>query len=354
MGIGQKQAGPAVPKPDLARTQRLMIYSGELTLVVESVAEAIETVKKTAEQAGGFMQSMEAAAIVVKVPAAKFLDLVASVEKLGEVTRKEIKGEDVTDKMRDLTIRLKNAEEFRKRLVALLERANKVEEAIKIEKELERITEAIELFKGKMRALEEQIAYSTLTVRLNSPLPARMVKQGVPFPWVRELAGDLTRGEVSRLRVAAFASRVTFQLPKAFAKYYQVDYLTRATSPDGVLIKVQRHHNVKGADLEFWTELAKRSIAAKRAILVKATRDASLKWHVQAKVIEGVKEVGGKQYRYVLALAVVTRLFGSGHVFTYEAWGPADEFGPREQAIDQSMRSMNLLPCYKKPFRLFR
>jgi hypothetical protein len=286
------------------------------------------------EKAGGYMQSLRNNTMILKIPAAKFTEIIAEIEALGEVASKSIVGEDVTDRMRDLRIRLKNATQIRDRLAALLEKAEKVEEALEIERELGRVTENIELLKGQIQAMENQIAFSTLTVRFNSPLPQQTVKQEIPFPWVLELGADLVTGTrtQSHYHRRRGRGRVRFDLPKSFAKYEDRHYRTRALSADGVLLKVARHTNVEGGDLTFWTTFVKKSLSMQRAILVKRVDKSTVYRGKECVILEGVKEIGGKPYAYLVAIAVT-----KNHVVTYEAWGPADAFESAKTAIKTSI-----------------
>jgi hypothetical protein len=139
-GLPEAQA----PELDPARSKRLVVYNGVIDVVVHRISDSLARIKTTVEDMGGYMQEMTANSITLKIPADKFAAAIEEVGKLGEVTQKDIKGTDVTDQMRDLDIRLKNALQMRERLVKLLERADKVEDALKIEKELQRITETIQ------------------------------------------------------------------------------------------------------------------------------------------------------------------------------------------------------------------
>jgi hypothetical protein len=95
---------------------------------------------------------------------------------------------DVTEQFADLEIRLKNAEAVRERLQALLAKAAKIEDALAVERELERITQTIEQMKGRLRLLGELIAFSTITVNFQAR-PQDQVGSEVrlPFDWLREL-----------------------------------------------------------------------------------------------------------------------------------------------------------------------
>ena len=79
---------------------------------------------------------------------------------------KNIVGQDVTEEYTDYKIRLENAEKARKRYLELLAKAEDVEATLKVEKELERLNETIDLLKGKMKRINHLSEYSTITVNL--------------------------------------------------------------------------------------------------------------------------------------------------------------------------------------------
>ena len=331
---------PVLPEAtESKQNKRLLVYDGVVALLVENIDTSMRQVRKLVEDAGGYMQSMHDSTIVFKIPAAKFEETLTSMSALGEVTYKNIVGEDITDRMRDLGIRLKNAEQIRDRLAALLEKAEDVEDALKIETELGRVTETIELLKGQVRVLENRIAFSTLTVKLNSPLPQQTVKQSIPFPWVLALGGDMVSGSRSSSRY--YGSRgwrhLRFDTPKSFAKYEETETRTRATSADGVLVKVERHDNVDGGDLTFWTTFIRQALGSRRAIHVDRVDELDIRRGKKGMVLSGRKDVGGKPYRYIVAVTCTDK-----HVVTYEAWGETEPLGRAEGAIRESISTIRL------------
>ena len=284
------------------------------------------------------MQSMDAQSITIRVPASHLNKILQQIEALGQVTAKEIQGSDVTEEMLDLNIRLDNAEELRKRLIKLLDRADKVEDAIKLEKELARVTETIETMKGKIRYLKNQVAFSTVTVRLNSSLPQQVVKEIIPFPWVCELGNEISSGGSTGYYQRPKGGGIKFGLSESFLRYYESKSLTRATSADGILIKVQRLDNIKDASLQFWTDLAKRALQMKQAVYISGTRHVKIgKKNNEAIIIEGTKEIGREKFAYMLCMAMTKR-----YVFTYEAWGREEIFQQLRNEIENSMKSMKL------------
>ena len=97
----------------------------------------------------------------------------------------------------DLHIRLENAEKARTRILALLDRAQKMEEIIVLEKELRRLTEEIETMRAQLRGMDDQIAFSTITVEFRSNAPeiyGRVDREVSPFGWINQVGAEHALG----------------------------------------------------------------------------------------------------------------------------------------------------------------
>jgi len=155
---------------------------------VYEVDQGLDAVEALTRQAGGYLVSRSGNAIVVRVPASHFDGSLKQVLALGEVLEREIQVEDVTAKVRDLEVRLQNAEAVRKRLVELLAGASKTADALAVERELARVTEDLERMKAELKRFRELVAYSTLTVRFEAPHAEALDRRfKLPFPWLEEL-----------------------------------------------------------------------------------------------------------------------------------------------------------------------
>ena len=171
-----------------AHSAAMLIYTAALSMAVYQVEPGLDAVQKVAREVGGYLSSRQDNAITIRVPRERFEEAVARIEKVGDVTHRDIKAEDVTDAYVDLSARLKNAYAMRDRLNDLLSRAA-VKEALEIEKELGRITEEIERMEGKLKLLRDQIAFSTITVTF-APLASQPLRDSsllAPFPWLQEI-----------------------------------------------------------------------------------------------------------------------------------------------------------------------
>jgi hypothetical protein len=280
---------------------------------------------------------MSSNSITIKVPSEKFQEAIAEVEKLGEVTRKDIKGSDVTEEMRDLNIRLKNAEEVRDRLTNLLDKAEKVEDILKIEKELERITETIELLKGKISYLQNKIAFSTLTVYFNSSLPQDDIPPGTPFHWLHHLGSEMSQPVATQTNQSSYFSRSMFNLPEGYIKYYEDKSRNRAMSADGVILHMYKEKNYSGGDIEFWSSLVRRVLVEQKVIHLDKQSELKLTSKKDAALFKGAKQIGTKQFGYIAVIAVTKR-----NVYIFEAWGPQQEFEKDFSKLETAAQSMRL------------
>jgi len=174
--------------PDSPHSAAMLVYTANLGMAVYQVEPGLDGVERIAREVGGYLSSRQDASTTIRVPRDRFDEAVARIEKLGDVTHRDIKAQDVTDEFVDLAARLKNAYVIRDRLNDLLSRAA-VKEALEIEKELGRVTEDIERMEGRMKLLRDQIAFSTITVTFQA-LAAQTVHDSsllAPFPWLQEL-----------------------------------------------------------------------------------------------------------------------------------------------------------------------
>lgn len=197
---GGSEAPLASPAPEPAPTSEarsepreqskapLLIYSATLTMAVFGTEAALDAVEKLARERRGYLVRRSDTSITIRVPASVFEETMNGVGKLGDELHRDVSARDVTEEYADLEIRLKNAESVRARLETLLARSNNVQEALAVERELERVTQTIEQIKGRLKLLGELVAFSTITVNFQ-PHAVDKVNPDVPLPfeWLRQL-----------------------------------------------------------------------------------------------------------------------------------------------------------------------
>ncbi|HEY3494259.1 MAG TPA: DUF4349 domain-containing protein, partial [Polyangiaceae bacterium] len=184
---------PAPPQTlaDVPRVQKaapLLIYSATLTLAVFGLDAALDAVEELARQRHGYLVRRNDASITVRVPAAVFRETLAGIGKVGDELHRDVAARDVTEEYADLEVRLRNAEVVRQRLEILLAKASKVEDALAVERELDRVTGTIEQLKGKLKLMSELVAFSTITVNFQPRVIERIdPRSPLPFEWLKEL-----------------------------------------------------------------------------------------------------------------------------------------------------------------------
>lgn len=184
-------AAPAGVAP--TPTDRMVVQTGELVVEVARPDEAVAVFRGQVFLWKGYLQQQTGTTLVVRIPAQEFEAAWQHVHELGRVVRESRQAQDVTDEFVDLTIRIDNARKARDRLLEVMQRADKVEDVLKIEVELRRLTEEIERMEGHRKVLGEQVAMATLSVGFlaSSPAPeARLRAAASRFAWINGIGAE--------------------------------------------------------------------------------------------------------------------------------------------------------------------
>ncbi len=177
-----------------AKTERRLIYTGEVGLEVKQVDSAIALFVAHVESVGGYMSSREDGALTCRVPSAEFTPTFDWLLQQGRVIGQSIKTDDVSEEWVDLEVRVGNARAARDRLLKLLEDATAVNDILAIEKELQRLTTEIERFEGRLKLLKDRVAMATITATFYKVAPASPKRgRASQFPWVRTVWVDHVR-----------------------------------------------------------------------------------------------------------------------------------------------------------------
>lgn len=112
----------------------------------------------------GYVLEIGTSRVVIRVKSNALEAALNDIAGLGMVRDKNITGQDVTEAYADDAIRLENAEKSRERYLELLARAENVEAALQVERELERLNGLMSVLKGRLNRLDHLSEYSTITV----------------------------------------------------------------------------------------------------------------------------------------------------------------------------------------------
>ena len=225
--------------------ERKRVYSGYAKIRVDSVEKRKNELFRIAERSGGYVESALNNTVVIRVPAESFKEIFQMILDLGEVLEKREETFDVTEYFRDLETRISILRQTRTRLYTLLEKTNDVEERVKILREIRRLTEEIENIEGNLRLIEEQIAFSRITLELVSRLPLEeQIRDRIPFPWISEL-------DPLYVSLPDLKGSIELDLGERFAVFTK-DEAFRAESARGIRVRVGTVRNRPEGNDEFW------------------------------------------------------------------------------------------------------
>jgi Domain of unknown function (DUF4349) len=179
---------PGAEAPAILHHDAMLIYAATLVIAVYQVEASLGKIEEIARGSGGYLANRTDAAITVRIPRARFQEVLGKIEKLGDVLHRTVTADDVTDQVVDLEARLKNARAMRERLAELLHGATATKDALEIEKELSRVMGDIESMEGKLKLFSDKIAYSTVTATFEPVHDSEVhAIARLPLPWLQEL-----------------------------------------------------------------------------------------------------------------------------------------------------------------------
>ena len=168
--------GDAVPTElDSTDAERMIIRNGNISLVVEDINQAVEDITGMASAFGGYVvysnirgeeEDMEGW-IYFRVPDEDFDAAMAQLRDLAvQIESESTSTQDVTEEYIDLESRLRNAEAIEAEYLALLDKAEDVDDILRIYNYLSDIRYEIEYIEGRMQYLEQLTSTSLIEVYL--------------------------------------------------------------------------------------------------------------------------------------------------------------------------------------------
>ncbi len=148
------------PKSFAQPKDRMLIKSADIDIefsspkTLESVTQ--EVFEKVSNYKGYIDMSQKRSEdrtdLVAKIPSTALDSFLNQLHLTGEVVRKTVYTEDVTENYQDTQAKLTNLQTVRDRFLKLLEKAKKVEEIIKVEKEIARLQTEIDILQSRIKA----------------------------------------------------------------------------------------------------------------------------------------------------------------------------------------------------------
>lgn len=168
--------------PDAVAPERKLIWTGNLTVEVTAVSNAVAAAQVIIKTAGGYIADSQVtdddATLGLRVPPARLPDTMAQLGQIGTVLVHRVASQDVTTQFVDTEARLRATKQLRDRLGELVKSATNVTEVLEIERELARVQADIESMESLLRTLGRQSEMAAVTCRFNRRTePAQEVKR---------------------------------------------------------------------------------------------------------------------------------------------------------------------------------
>ena len=162
-------------QPDSVFGSPKVIKNGQIELEVErgSFDDSIDDVIALATRLGGIVGSTaiddageRRGTVVVRVPSDRFEEALRELRDVGRIQSQYVDTQDVTNEFVDLEARIRNSRAAERVLIGLMNEAATVGDTIRVQNQLERVQENIERMRGRLRVLEDQTSFSTLSIEV--------------------------------------------------------------------------------------------------------------------------------------------------------------------------------------------
>ncbi len=172
--------GASAPQPDFSEK---LIYTADAEIETRSFDESVAAVQALLDRYGAFLESSytggrsyrsqyygyteyRSASFVIRVPKEHYAELTSGLSAIGNVTSMNTWVENITSQYTDVESRLKTYRTEEERLLAMLEKAETVEDMIAVESRLSEVRYNIESLTSTLRNWDHEVDYSTVNIHL--------------------------------------------------------------------------------------------------------------------------------------------------------------------------------------------
>lgn len=192
-GIGDDVQRAAVPAPEspsatvptVPQQRPRLIKRASLVVQVEDIDASVAAVNDLLTVQGGDLLTLSDQArdrageprqvsLEMRVPQENLDEALTDLKALGTVQEQSITAEDVSRQLVDLRARIRNLRKSEEALLKIMERSGSIDDVLEVSRELSNVRETIERAEAQLDNLQNQVAFSTISLRLNStarPLP---------------------------------------------------------------------------------------------------------------------------------------------------------------------------------------
>lgn len=212
---GGTQAANQPQSANAAGAERMIVYTGQMSLVVKDTLATVEQITQIAKDVGGFVISSNMyqdegharATMAIRVPGEDLTQLKTTLAKIKAlaltVESENLTGQDVTDQYADTQAEIENLTAQRDSYRKLLDRATLMEDILNIQARLDQVQGQINRLTGQQLKLKESVKLATVNITITPDVLAQPVAIGTWRPqgtartaflaliWALQRLGDL-------------------------------------------------------------------------------------------------------------------------------------------------------------------
>jgi len=186
--------------PQIVQTSsvRLSVQRGRFDETVDearSIAAGLGGFVVSSSASQGSAQRLVRGTLVLRVPARNYAEAMKELASLGRVEARRENGQDVSQEYVDLRARIRQLQAVESQLLELLDRANTVGAALAVQQQLGQVQLDLEQSRGRLQYLDDQVAFSTVSLDLYEralPVPnSGGGRFGIVDAWSKAASGFL-------------------------------------------------------------------------------------------------------------------------------------------------------------------
>ena len=189
-------AAPPTSQPAAPNT---LAIRGALTLNVKIPTRVGKALIDRARALGGYFSLRQDQRVVLKVPAARFDELLQWTKKQGDVLQHSHHANNLGQALAEKRSRLASKQAVLKRYMRVLQSA-RVRAVVTVERQITQLVQEIEQLQGAIHLIEHQLRYAQLQVdfRITTPSRPASASRPSPFEWLNTVNLPTLYGAFSR------------------------------------------------------------------------------------------------------------------------------------------------------------
>ena len=194
-------ASPEASQPQLPENRKIIRHMS-LNLETQDFENALSQIRQAVADSGGYIEQENIsgrsirghheenprhAYFMARIPSQRLDGAVSTVSGICNIRERQENTDDVTERYYDAQARLRSLELQEQRLLAILEKAEKLEDVVSLEQALSEVRYEIESITASIRHMDSQVTYSYLEMNLDEVV-AYTESPGIPKTFGEELA----------------------------------------------------------------------------------------------------------------------------------------------------------------------